>query len=157
MLKIRFIVVDRTRSSFLKEGEAFFLTRLRRYAQIDWIEVKPQMIKKGRSVQEILKAEGRRISGKLKADDYLITLDRSGQQYNSEELAAWLKRLSTSKRGWVCFVIGGPMGLSKEISDRADKHLSLSRLTFTHEMCRLFLIEQVYRAFTIMEGQKYNK
>jgi 23S rRNA (pseudouridine1915-N3)-methyltransferase len=157
MLKIKFIVVDRTRSPFLREGEAFYLDRLKRYAQIEWIEVKPSKIKKGRPEQEILETEGRAIARRLNSRDYLIALDLSGKQYDSEGLASWLKGLYTSVRGQVCFVVGGPIGLSKEILDQADTILSLSRLTLTHEMSRLFLVEQLYRAFTIIEGHKYHK
>ncbi|MFC1868906.1 23S rRNA (pseudouridine(1915)-N(3))-methyltransferase RlmH [Thermodesulfobacteriota bacterium] len=157
MLKIRFIVVDRTRSSFLKEGEAFYLKRLQRYAPVEWVEVRSTKIKKDRQGEEILKKEGLAIARRLKPKDYLIALDRSGRQYDSEELAAWLKRLSINIRGWLCFIIGGPVGLSREILDRADERLSLSSLTLTHEMSRLFLVEQVYRSFTIIKGQKYHK
>ena len=157
MLKIRFIVVDRTRASFLKEGEGIYLERLKRYAQIQWIEVKPAAIKKRRAEEDITKTEGHAIAKRLGSNDYVIALDPSGKQCNSEKFAAWLQKLSISVRGWVSFVIGGPMGLSREISDRADSILSLSRMTLTHEMCRLFLVEQVYRAFTIMEGGKYHK
>ncbi|HJX33847.1 MAG TPA: 23S rRNA (pseudouridine(1915)-N(3))-methyltransferase RlmH [Desulfatiglandales bacterium] len=157
MLKIRFIVVDRTRSPFLREGEAHYLERLKKYARIEWIEVKPARIIKGRSEQEILDTEGRDITKRLDSGDYLIALDLSGKQYDSEGLASWLKDLRTGIRGKVCFVVGGPVGLSKEILDQADAILSLSRLTLTHEMSRLFLIEQLYRAFTIIEGHKYHR
>jgi len=157
MLKIRFIVVDRTRSSFLKEGESFYLERLRKYVKVEWVEVKPARINKGRPSEEILIAEGQIIAGRLNPRDYLISLDRTGQQYGSEELAEWLKRLSTSHSDWSCFVIGGPLGLSTEILDQSHKVLSLSKFTLTHEMSRLFLVEQIYRAFTILAGEKYHK
>ena len=157
MLKIRFIVVDRTRASFLKEGEGIYLERLKRYSQIEWIEVKPAVIKKGRAEEYIRKKEGREIAKRLKSDDYVIALDPSGRQYNSEKFAGWLEKLSISVSGWVSFIIGGPIGLSGDISNRADSILSLSKLTLTHEMCRILLLEQVYRAFTIMEGGKYHK
>jgi 23S rRNA (pseudouridine1915-N3)-methyltransferase len=157
MLKIRFIVVDRTRASFLKEGEGIYLERLRRYTQIEWIEVKSAVIRKGRTEKDIRKIEGREIAKRLKPGDYVIALDPSGRQYNSEKFAGWLEKLSINVRGWVSFIIGGPIGLSSEISDRANSVLSLSKLTLTHEMCRIFLLEQVYRAFTIMEGGKYHK
>jgi 23S rRNA (pseudouridine1915-N3)-methyltransferase len=153
MLRIRFIVVDRTKTPFLKEGETLFLKRLRRYAQIEWIEVKPSRITKGRRPQEILDREGREIARFLNPRDYVIALDKSGLQYDSEGLAD----LSTTTGGWICFVIGGPTGLSTGIVGRAQEILSLSKLTLTHEMCRLFLLEQVYRAFTIMEGTRYHK
>jgi 23S rRNA (pseudouridine1915-N3)-methyltransferase len=157
MLKLRFIVVDRTRSSFLRKGELFYLERLQKYASVEWVEVKPAEIKKGRPEQDVLAAEGQNIARRLTAQDYLISLDRKGRQYDSEELADYLKRLSSSIKGWTSFVIGGPLGLSGEIIDRSDKVLSLSRMTLTHEMCRLLLVEQIYRAFNIMAGTKYHK
>ena len=87
----------------------------------------------------------------------MIAHDRSGRQYDSEKLACWLQKLSIKAVGWVCFVIGSPVGLSDEVKEAADKILSLSRLTFTHEMSRLILLEQIYRSFTIMEGHKYHR
>ncbi len=150
-------MIDRTRAPFLKEGETLFLNRLKRYAQIEWIEAKPSRIAKARPPQEILEKEGREIARFLNPRDYLVVLDKSGLQFDSEGLATWLKSLSTTARGWICFVIGGPTGLSSDIKGKAQEILSLSKLTLTHEMCRLFLLEQVYRAFTIMEGGKYHK
>ena len=157
MIKLKFIVVDRTRSSFLKEGEAFYISRLKRYARLQWTEVKPEKITKGKTDAEILQKEGESIIERIKPADYLIALDRSGQQYDSPEFADFLRDLSLNMGGWVCLVVGGPVGLSREIIDRADRILSLSRLTLTHEMCRIFLIEQLYRAFTIMEGHRYHR
>lgn len=156
-MKIKFIVVDRTRSSFLKRGELFFLDRLKNYSKMEWHEVKPVRIKKGVPQEEIKKKEGLAIGIKLSVNDYVVALDRKGQQFDSEELANWLSGITSSIRGSICFIIGGPLGLSKEILDRSDKILSLSKLTFTHEMCRLFLIEQIYRSFTIIRGEKYHK
>ena len=157
MFKIRVIVVGRTRSSFLKEGESFYLERLRKYARVDWVEVKPASIKKGRSSKDILIAEGKTIARRLAPADYLVSLDRSGHQHDSKELSVWLNELSNRARGWTCFIIGGPLGLSREILDRSRKILSLSRFTLTHEMSRLILLEQLYRVFTILRGEKYHK
>ena len=157
MLKLKIIVVDRTRSSFLKAGESFYLERLRKYVQVEWIEVKPAKIKKSRPEEEILSIEGQAIGRKLAPRDYRVLLDRSGHAFDSEELAAWLDNLSTSTGGWVSFIIGGPLGLSQELLDQAGKILSLSRLTLTHEMSRLLLLEQLYRAFTILRGERYHK
>jgi len=157
MLKIKFIVVDKTRAPFLKEGEAFYLDRIKRYAQTEWVEVKPVRITKGFPDEEVKRTEGRGILQKAAAGDYLIALDRSGWQYDSEGIADLLRRLSINVRGSVCFTIGGPVGLSNEVLEKADSTLSLSRMTLTHEMSRLILLEQVYRAFTIMNGEKYHK
>ena len=156
-LKLRIIVVDRTRSPFLKEGELFYLDRLKKYTQVEWIEVKPALIKKGRPVDEVLNVEGEAITRKLVPRDYLVALDRSGLQYDSIGLADWLDKLSMDRGGWVSFVVGGPLGLSADLLKKAQKVLSLTKLTLTHEMSRLLLLEQVYRAFTIMRGENYHK
>jgi len=157
MLKLKFIMVDKTRSPFLKDGEDFYLNRIRRYSQFEWIEVRPVRITKGLPEEEVKNTEGRTILQKVNAGDYLVTLDRSGREYDSEGLAEWLKTLSVNTRGSVCFTIGGPVGLSTEILKKAGSILSLSRMTLTHEMSRLVLLEQIYRAFTIIKGEKYHK
>jgi 23S rRNA (pseudouridine1915-N3)-methyltransferase len=157
MSKIRIIVVDRTRDSFLKEGEEVYLSRLRNYAPVEWIQVKPAKISKGRNSGEILGEEAREIKRYILPRDYLIALDRTGRQYDSEELAVWLEGLFGKATGPLSFVIGGPLGLSRQITSQAGIVLSLSRLTLTHEMTRLILLEQLYRAFTILRGEKYHK
>ena len=157
MLKLRVIVIDRTRSPFLKSGESFYLDRLNKYARVKWIEVKPAKIKKGRKHKEVLDVEAQAITKRLTPGDVLVALDRTGHQYDSMGLADWLEKLSVDQSGWISFVIGGPLGLSKELIEKAQKVLSLSRLTLTHEMCRLLLLEQIYRAFTIIKGEKYHK
>ena len=156
MLKIKIIVVDRTRSTFLAQGEAFYLDRLKRYAHTEWLETKPVRMTKDIPVQRILDLEGNFITKRLLPQDYAIALDRSGKALDSEGMAAWIERLSISHNR-LAFVIGGPLGLSGTILNRANETLSLSRLTLTHEMSRLFLLEQLYRAFTIINNEKYHK
>ena len=124
---------------------------------MEWIEVKPARIKKGRSDKEVLATESRSIDLKLTPRDYLVPLHSTGHPFNSEELAEWLDGLSASTVGGVTFVIGGPLGLTQDILDRGQRILSLSHLTLTHEMARLVLLEQLYRAFTILRGEKYHK
>ncbi len=157
MLKIKIIVVDRTRSPFLSEAESFYLKRLKGYARIEWIETKAAKINKGRPEDEIIAIEGEHISRKLKKQDYLVALDRTGRQFDSEELATWLEKLAVGASGRIAFIIGGPLGLSKDILKNSNKILSLTRLTLTHEMTRTVLLEQLYRAFTILRGEKYHK
>ena len=124
---------------------------------MEWIEAKPARIKKGRSDREILTVESRNIDQKLASGDYLVPLHSTGHSFSSEELAEWLDRLSARTGGCVTFVIGGPLGLSQDLLDRGQEILSLSPLTLTHEMTRLVLLEQLYRAFTILRGEKYHK
>lgn len=156
MQKIKIIVVDRTKSPFLRQGELFYLDRLKRYARIEWMEVKQSKIRKGVPVDSILSTEGTAIEKRLHPDDYKIALDSSGKTYDSIGLAEWIKRLSL-KSAVPAFIIGGPLGLSKNTLETAKKIFSLSRLTLTHEMSRLILLEQLYRAFTIINNEKYHK
>jgi 23S rRNA (pseudouridine1915-N3)-methyltransferase len=157
MLKIKIIVVDRTRTGFLKEGEAFYLSRLRQYVHADWEEVKPVKIVKGKSENEVRNAEGEALARRIASKGYLVAMDRAGDLLDSEGLARWLEHLSGRGPGGVSFLIGGPLGLSRDILKMSQRVLSLSRLTLTHEMSRLLLLEQLYRAMTILKGEKYHK
>lgn len=100
--------------------------------------------------------EGKSISRRLLSRDYVIALDRTGRGYNSEGFAERIQGLSVTYER-LAFVVGGPLGLSSEILNNADEILSLSRFTLTHEMSRLFLLEQLFRAFTIINNEKYHK
>jgi len=157
MIKIRIIVVDRTRSPFLAEGEAFYLKRLQNYAQVEWIEVKPVKMTKGRPEEEILRLEGQALIRKRGPKDYLVALDRTGRQYRSEEFAGRLEKVALNASGGITFMIGGPLGLSRDVRAESGEILSLSMFTLTHEMSRVLLLEQIYRAFTILKGEKYHK
>jgi 23S rRNA (pseudouridine1915-N3)-methyltransferase len=156
MLKLKIIVVDRTRLPFLTQGESYYMERLQRYARAEWIEVRPVKIKKGRPFSDIVSTEGNGLLKHLLPRDYTVALDRKGIRFDSKGLAEWIERLSLS-HDRIAFLIGGPLGLSKKVLDNAHSILSLSRLTLTHEMTRLFLLEQLYRALTIIRGEKYHK
>jgi len=157
MLRFRVIVVDRTRSPFLREGERFYLERLRRYVKTEWVEVKPARMTKGRPREQAMREEGQALLKRVREQDVWVPLDRSGTEHDSLGLANWLKRLSEHSSGTVCFLVGGALGHSREVLEAAGKVLSLSRLTLTHEMIRLVLLEQLYRACTILEGENYHK
>ena len=156
MPKIKIIVVGNTKSSFLKTGESLYLKRLKHYTPVEWIEVKPEKITKEALVEKILTLEGRSIEKRFHSRDHIVVLDVSGKEYSSEALSKRIERLSL-RGDALCFVIGGPLGISKEILHRAHETLSLSKLTLTHEMSRVLLLEQLYRAFTILRGEKYHK
>ena len=156
MAKMKIIVVGRTKEAFLKKGESFYLERLKRYISTEWVEVKPAKIRKGGRESDIIDVEGRAIQANLRQKDHIIAMDPSGKIYDSPGLAARIDRLLSSSHKLI-FITGGPLGLSQEIISSAHEVLSLSRLTFTHEMARLVLLEQLYRAFTIMRGEKYHK
>jgi len=123
---------------------------------VEWIEVKPEKITKDSHREKLLAMEGRSILKKFHPKDHIIVLDVSGKTYSSKALSNRIEQLSW-KGDALCFVIGGPLGISKQILKQAQETLSLSRLTLTHEMSRVLLLEQLYRAFTIMRGEKYHK
>lgn len=156
MLKIKMIVVDRTRSPFIKGGESNYLGRLRKYVKVDWMEVKPVIASKGKSDEFIRSGESERILKRIKPQDYVISLDRRGVLKTSKELAAHFETFYLNGTP-LALIIGGPFGLAEKVLERSDELLSLSPLTFTHEMTRLILLEQLYRAFTIIHGEKYHK
>ncbi|NTV32598.1 MAG: 23S rRNA (pseudouridine(1915)-N(3))-methyltransferase RlmH, partial [Deltaproteobacteria bacterium] len=130
---------------------------LQSYAQVEWIEVKPVRMTKGKPEEEILHLEGQALIRKRGPKDYLVALDRTGRQYGSEEFAGRLEKVAMNASGGITFMIGGPLGLSGDVLAESDEILSLSRFTFTHEMSRVLLLEQIYRAFTILKGEKYHK
>jgi 23S rRNA (pseudouridine1915-N3)-methyltransferase len=157
LLRFKILVVGRTRTSFLQEGETFYLDRLRRYVKTDWVEVKAARTTRTKPEAEVIREEGLALSKRLRGGEVLVPLDRTGVQHDSEGLARWLRGLSERPGGPVAFLIGGPLGLSRDLIGRAEEVLSLSRLTLTHEMVRLVLLEQLYRACTILSGEKYHK
>jgi 23S rRNA (pseudouridine1915-N3)-methyltransferase len=156
MPRIRIIVVGQTKSGFLQEGQAFYLDRLRHYVPVDWVETKPAVIRKNISLESVMEQEARRLEKNLRDGEYVISMDRKGKTYDSLEFASHVERLVAGQER-LAFVIGGAVGLADDLITASQEILSLSRLTFTHEMTRLFLLEQLYRAFTIIRGESYHK
>lgn len=156
MPRIRIIVVERTKAPFLIQGEAFYLERLRRYVPVEWVEVKGRRITARSKREEILDREAEAISARLGQHDHLIALRPEGAAMSSEAFSRHLERLCREKDP-LTFVIGGPLGIGQAIYRRTNESLSLSAFTLTHEMTRLILLEQLYRAFTIMRNEKYHK
>lgn len=109
-----------------------------------------------KSEQDQRQAEGELILSKVQSDMRLILLDDKGKAYDSEGFANYLQKQMNSGVKRLCFCIGGPYGFSEEVYKRADQKLSLSSMTFTHQMVRLFFTEQLYRGFTILRGEKYH-
>jgi 23S rRNA (pseudouridine1915-N3)-methyltransferase len=135
--------------------EAFYLKRIRQIAPCELIETKEAKGLKDREAEKIRAIEAKNLEKHLD-DDYIIGLFDKGKEMSSEGLAQFLGERLSSPRP-TAFVVGGFTGLAPGLRDRADFHLSLSRLTFSHELCRVVLLEQVYRALTILKGKHYAK
>ena len=139
------------KQEYCKKEFELYLKRLRNYSDVKFIEVREE---KDRNPEIVRRKEGEKILAK--AEGHVAVLDASGQQFSSEEFAGFLKRKKEENKK-ISFVVGGAFGLSKDVLDRADAKISLSRMTLQHDICRIFLLEQIYRAFTIMNKGKYHK
>ncbi|MCX6744185.1 MAG: 23S rRNA (pseudouridine(1915)-N(3))-methyltransferase RlmH [Candidatus Parcubacteria bacterium] len=155
-MKIKIITISKTKSEY-EEAEAEFLKRLTRYAQVEIVNLKEEPITKNRAIDEIMEREGEKIINSLDNDYYNIALHIMGKEISSEELSNLIKEIKDFKGGKICFIIGGPLGLSQQVIAKVDLALSFSRMTFTHQMIRLVLLEQIYRSFEIIKGSDYHK
>lgn len=159
-MNISIITVGKLKEKYLKQGIDEYLKRLSAYAKIEIIEVPDEKAPEELSETEMLQVkqkEGERILSKVHPDAHVIALAIEGKMKTSEELADGLDKLATYGKSKVAFVIGGSLGLSSEVLQRANEKLSFSKMTFPHQLMRLILVEQVYRAFRIVRGEPYHK
>lgn len=159
-MKISIITVGRLKEKYLKQGIDEYLKRLSAYAKVEIIEVADEKAPEHLSeaeMEEVKWKEGERILSHLSEDTYIITLEISGRMLNSEQLAAKIDELGTYGKSKLAFIIGGSLGLSKEVQNRSDLALSFSKMTFPHQLMRLILLEQIYRAYRINRGEPYHK
>ena len=155
-MNVTLLTVGKTKTGHVREGIEEYLRRLRRYVQYEIVEL-PDVKNAGKlPIDEQKEAEGRQILSALLASDYAMLLDERGRQYSSVEFAGRLQAIMVSGKKRLVMVIGGPYGFSQAVYDRADSLLSLSKMTFNHEMVRLFITEQTYRAMTILRGEPYH-
>ena len=157
MRKIRLVVVGKTQEKYFQAAEADYLKRIRRYAAVETTIIKPEKIAGGKTDQQIKSAEIKRINDALNGNEYRIVLARTGKKLSSEQLAAFMQKAALNQHSKLTFIIGGPLGLTPEFEKGCDFQLSLSAMTFTHDMSRVILMEQIYRAFSILNNEKYHK
>jgi 23S rRNA (pseudouridine1915-N3)-methyltransferase len=154
-LKIRIIAIGKTSQDYLRTGQDVYLKRLAHYTNVEYKEF-PDPGQKGSSPELLKSKEGELILKQIKTDDVLVLLDEKGQEYSSREFSIMLQKRMNAGTKSIVLVIGGAFGFSKNVYDRADLQLSFSRMTFSHEMIRVFLLEQLYRAFSILKGENYH-
>lgn len=159
-MNISIVAIGKLKEKYLKQGIDEYIKRLSAYAKVDIIELPDEKAPENLSDQDmkiVKDKEGERILSKISPDAHVIALAIEGKMKSSEELADNMDRLSTYGKSKVTFVIGGSLGLSDAVLKRADEKLSFSRMTFPHQLMRLILLEQVYRAFRINRGEPYHK
>jgi 23S rRNA (pseudouridine1915-N3)-methyltransferase len=156
-MKVDIIFVGKTREPYLREGIEDFLARLRRYVPVAIKIVRAERLKEEGHTGRVVAVESERVAAAVLQNSHLVILDRLGKQMTSEALARWWQRLEREGCRRLSFAVGGVLGFSDELRQQAQTLLSFSKMTFTHEMSRLILLEQLYRACTIMRGEKYHK
>ena len=159
-MEINIIAVAKIKEKYIQAGIEDFINRLQRFCDLNILEVKPEKIKSdltGAQIEQVKTKEGQRILEKIPATNYIIALSVYGKPMSSDGLAKSLKNLQLKGQKKISFIIGGPLGLSEEVLNKVDYQLSLSHMTFTHQMIRLIFLEQIYRAFKIMNGEPYHK
>ncbi len=155
-MKIKLICIGKTGKDFLIAGEQEYLNRLKHYVSIDRIEIPDIKNAKSLSIDQIKELEGKEILSKLQSGDQLILLDENGKLFSSTEFADFLQQKFNQGGKGLVFVIGGAYGFSSEVYEKSIFKISLSKMTFSHQMIRMIFFEQVYRAMTILKGEPYH-
>ena len=158
-MKLTIICAGKIKEKYLSAGIAEFMKRLRPFAQVEIREIHEEKMPDEPSAAEkeqVLQKEGEKLLKLVPSGSYLFVLDVYGSEMASEQLAEKIDQLGIQGRSSISFLIGGAFGLSKEVRAAADERLSLSQMTFTHQMVRLLLVEQIYRAFKINRHEKYH-
>ena len=156
-MKIKIIALGKIKEKFLKDGIDEFLKRLTPYTSLEIVELNPVEIKDENLTPKALDEEGIKILSHIKDDSFVITMEIQGKQLSSEEFAHKINDITISGISELVFVIGSSCGISSNVSQRANFKLSMSKMTFLHQFARLLLVEQIYRAFKILKGEKYHK
>jgi len=155
-MKITFLTVGKTTFPFVKEGCDIFIKRIRHYTTFEYIEIPELKNTSSLSKEQIKDKEAELILKYVKNTDKVVLLDERGKNFTSIEWSKELEKEIVSGTRSLIFIVGGAYGFSKTIYERANGKLSLSSMTFSHQIIRLFFIEQLYRAFTIMKGEPYH-
>ena len=159
-MKIKIVTVGKLKEKYLKDGIAEYSKRISRFATVEMIELADEKTPDRASDSEnakILYVEGNRILSKIGDREFVVVLAIEGKTLSSEEFSKQLEQASINGFSTLTFVIGGSLGLSNEVKKRANLSVSFSRLTLPHQLMRLVLVEQIYRAFTIQKGSPYHK
>lgn len=156
IMEIELIAIGKTTTDYVLKGIDNYIKRLKHYTTFKFTELPD--VRRGGNITEAQQKEREAalFMAKIQPSDYLALLDERGKSQSSVEFSSFIEKMQLSGRKRVIFLIGGPYGFAQSIYDRADYMLSLSKMTFNHEMVRLFFIEQLYRAHTILRGEPYH-
>lgn len=157
MFKLKFIFVGKTKEPWIAEGLEHYQKMLGKFGNLEFINIKDEKITEHSSEKMVSEKEGERVLKYLDRKGFSFVLDQKGKMLSTEEMAKLFKEKMNQGYNDFVFITGGTLGLSTQVVNSADFRLSLSKMTFPHQLVRLILLEQVYRAFSIIEGRKYHK
>ena len=155
-MKITLAVIGKTEVGFVRQGIDEYVKRLQHYVQFNIQYIGDVKSTRNMSEAQQKTAEGKSLLAAIDTSDYVVLLDEHGTERTSMDYSQWLQRRMASGSKRLVFVVGGPYGFSPEVYDRANEKISLSKMTFPHELVRLIFVEQLYRAFTILKGEPYH-
>jgi 23S rRNA (pseudouridine1915-N3)-methyltransferase len=155
-MKVLLLLTGKTDFVFIDKGISLYSERIKKYLPFEMVTIKDSKKLKSVSIFNVKKEEGTELMKKIQPSDFIVLLDERGKEMNSIEFAAFIeKKMATGTKRMV-FVIGGAYGFSSELYQRANEKISLSKMTFSHQLVRLVFMEQFYRAFTIIRGEPYH-
>lgn len=155
-MKITLLTIGKTEDNYLREGIEKYIKRLKHYINFRMVELPDIKNSKNLSEDQQRSKEAELITKKITNTDHVILLDERGREFTSMQFSGLFNKMMVGSVQHIVFVIGGPYGFDPSLLTRADEKLSLSKMTFSHQMVRLFFLEQVYRAFTIIKGEPYH-
>ncbi len=156
IMVIDIIVIGKTNFQYVIDGVETFNSRIKRYINFNIITIPDVKNAKSLSEGELKVREGEILLSYFKKYDHVVLLDERGKEYSSEDFSVWLNKRMISGIKRLCFVVGGAYGFSQEVYSVANEKISLSKMTFSHQMIRILIVEQIYRAFTILNGEPYH-
>ena len=155
-MKIIFLTVGKTEDAYLKEGIEKYVKRLKHYTKLEMVELNELKNTKALTPEQQKTKEAELILKKITLLDYVVLLDENVTEFTSQQFATYLNKKAATSTANIIFIVGGPYGFDQSVYERANEKLSFSRMTFSHQMIRLFFAEQLYRAFTIIKGEPYH-
>lgn len=158
-MNIKIICVGKVKEIFIQEAIKEYVKRISKYAEISICEVPDEIVPVNPSqkeIENIKNAEAEKILKQIKATDFVIALDLKGKEISSEEFASKIENITVNGYSTICFLIGGTLGFGKSIIERSGFNICFSKLTFPHQLIRLFLVEQIFRSFKIINNERYH-
>ena len=155
-MELCIVSIGKISTDWIQKGLNLFESRINKYIKFSSIVIPDIKNAKSLSLDLLKEEEGKAILLNINSYDFVVVMDEGGEEYTSRQLAEWTQKKMNCGKKRILFIIGGPFGFSKKVYERADTKISLSKLTFTHEMAKLFLTEQIYRVMTILKGEPYH-